>query len=610
MAMGEMDAGARYRPSVGVTRRCDKCGRVYTDGEAFCPYDGAKLFDERPQRDSSEVMGGVGVDPLVGKVLDGQYRLERVLGQGGMGTVYAAQRVGDGLEIAVKVLRRVDDDGGTAFRRFEREARAASKLGEEHIVQVYDFATSSEGVAYLVMELLRGEDLGDRLAREAMLPLEVAMPIAIQCCQAVGAAHAVGIVHRDLKPENVYLVDKDGRSDFVKVVDFGLARVTDLEYGTEPGRKLTRTGAIFGTPEYMSPEQCMGRKADHRSDVYALGVLIFEMLAGRAPYEDSTFMGILNQHMTAPPPTVTSLNPAAGVPDEVDAVLVACLAKRPEERPQSMGELADRLLVALRMADHNDVADALTGVVKTGPPRVPRTDGRAVAGRPSSRAPARRPSAAAAAVPSIDPAGPTEPWQVDDVSAALKPPGVPSIAPPSDAGALLPASDPPDPASISGPLPGFDGRSPTVFSTPPPPRNDGSGAHSLPAQGEPTAPFGTQQGSGPSSSGALPTFRPPPGPAGPQSGVHPGSGAHPLPTSPVSGGFEAAAQSFGQEAFRETDPLASERPSVNTPLMEARPRRRSRKASQEVTTLRYLVGGLAFLLLGGVLGYLVFVFLG
>ncbi|MEO0324183.1 MAG: protein kinase [Myxococcota bacterium] len=570
------------RPGV-APRGCDRCGSVFHDGEAFCPYDGIKLDERRPPRESTEMSGGVGVDPLVGRVLDGRYRLERVLGQGGMGTVYAATRSGDGLPIAVKVLRRVDDDGGTAFRRFEREARAASKLGEAHIVQVYDFATSSEGVAYLVMELLSGEDLGERLQRDVVLPLEVAMPIAVQCCQAVGAAHAVGIVHRDLKPENIYLVTRDGQPDFVKVVDFGLARVTDLEYGTEPGRKLTRTGAIFGTPEYMSPEQCMGRKADHRADVYALGVLIFEMLAGRAPYEDETFMGVLNQHMTAPAPSVVEVNPAAGVPDAVDRVLMACLAKRPEERPQSMGELADRLLVALRMANHNELADRLTGVVTVGPPRVPRTDGRAVAGRPSSRpvsrAASRRPSAPASS--GVDPAATTEPFRGADIEAALRPPAVPSFAPPAGAATQIPQSS----RSPSGD-PDVDGRSPTLFSSAPPQGEgkapslapqEASGAHAMP-QAEAAARLGTPL-------------------AGPPSGA---SAALSLPAA----SSDDAEPRFDAQAYRETDPLVVDR-RLETPMAP-----RPRKPSQEMTALRYSVGALAFLLLGGVLGYVLFLALG
>ena len=329
-------------------QRCPECGRTFERGEIFCPFDGTRLS-------ASVVLkaDGESGDPLLGTTLDGKYPLERVLGRGGMGTVYASRYQGQ--LRAVKVLRHVDDDG-EALARFEREARMATRLGQAHIVEVYDFGRAGTGHSYMAMELLQGEDLGDRLARETSLPLARAGAIVLQCCSGLGAAHAVGIVHRDLKPENVYLTHRGAERDFVKIVDFGLAKIQDVESSGDPGRKLTKTGMIFGTPQYMSPEQAMGRRVDHRADVYSLGVIFFELLSGRVPFDGNNFMSILNQHMLDPPPP---LRPPAGgnVPADVEALVGRCLGKTPGERPQSMGELAAELERLLRSHGLGEVAE-------------------------------------------------------------------------------------------------------------------------------------------------------------------------------------------------------------------------------------------------------------
>ncbi|MBX3250555.1 MAG: protein kinase [Myxococcales bacterium] len=335
-------------------RVCPQCARQYSEGEAFCPFDGVRL------REGARAMATVPpVDPHLGRLLDGRYRVDRVLGRGGMGTVYAGVLEALQKPVALKLLRPVQDDDGQAVGRFEREARAASRLGSPHIVDIFDFGRTAEGLPFLVMELLDGEDLGNVLARERQLPLERALRIVLQCCEGLGAAHAAGIVHRDLKPENVFLVRRGAEPEYVKIVDFGLAKISETEVDGAPGRKLTKTGMIFGTPQYMSPEQCLGRPTDHRSDVYALGLILYELLAGRVPFDGDTFMSVIQQHLSDPPPALREINAAVQIPPAVEAVIYRALDKRAGERPQSMGDLAQELLSALRVAGLHAMADRL-----------------------------------------------------------------------------------------------------------------------------------------------------------------------------------------------------------------------------------------------------------
>lgn len=376
-------------------RLCPQCGRKYVEGEAFCPFDGARL--RSPLSSPS-----LNADPLVGKTLDGRYRLERVLGRGGMGTVYAGRLEALEQPRAIKVLRPVLDDG-QALGRFEREARTASKLGNEHIVKVFDFGVTDDGLAFIAMEMLEGQDLGDLLSTQRFLPVERALDIIVQCCAALGAAHAAGIVHRDLKPENVFLVSRAGYREFVKIVDFGLAKYSDTEQEGDPERKLTKTGMIFGTPQYMSPEQCSGKPTDHRSDVYALGLMLYELLCGRVPFDGDTFMGVINQHLVDPPRPLLELNPNIQVPPAVEAVVYRCLDKKAKNRPQSMRELADELVAAIRPT-HAALADSLAPMARTI--EEPVSAMRLTKKKPSQHPPSMRPgSGFGVGIPKAPPLG-------------------------------------------------------------------------------------------------------------------------------------------------------------------------------------------------------------
>jgi serine/threonine-protein kinase len=216
------------------------------------------------------------------------------------------------------------------------------------------------------MEFLEGEDLANVLGRDVTVDADRVCAIVLQCCRALSATHAKGIVHRDIKPENIFLTKRDGVEDFVKIVDFGIAKMSDIETEGAPGRKLTKTGMIFGTPEYMSPEQAAGKDLDHRVDVYALGIILYECLAGRVPFEGDTFMGVLTQHLFAELPPIDELNSGVEVSPELETVIRKALAKDPDDRYQDTEELAEAITCALD--GHLSRATVKTPPSAFGPP--------------------------------------------------------------------------------------------------------------------------------------------------------------------------------------------------------------------------------------------------
>jgi len=305
---------------------CPSCAFDLPDGLQFCPRCGATIGD-----------------PLIGSVLGDRYRVVSRIGMGGMGAVYLAQHITLKRDLAVKVL--LPEFGGKEefVRRFEREAESASRLAHPHIIAVTDFGRTADGLLFLVMEYLDGRSLSS-LIREGPLPVLRAVTIVRQMLAALNRAHAAGIVHRDLKPDNIMLIDREGQHDFVKILDFGIAKVTE----PEPGREaLTQAGVVFGTPEYLSPEQALGDKIDARADLYATGVILFEMLTGRRPFESEDKVRIISMHLSHPVPRLRAIRPEADIPAALEDVVMQSLEKERENRFAS----ASAFLTALEEAE-------------------------------------------------------------------------------------------------------------------------------------------------------------------------------------------------------------------------------------------------------------------
>ncbi|HOU52917.1 MAG TPA: cyclic nucleotide-binding domain-containing protein [Myxococcota bacterium] len=309
-----------------VARYCSLCDARFEGEPEACPFDGAATFriDDR--------------DRNLGRTLAHRYTLVEVLGSGGMGTVYRARQRSMERDVAVKLLKPERMNDPDAIRRFFQEARASSRLTNPHVITLHDFGQAADGQFFLVMELLVGRSLADhRISRGGRLPTEEVVEVIDQVLEAIENAHCQGVVHRDLKPDNIFLLDSP--PGFVKVLDFGLARILDLE------ARVSDPNLLFGTPAYMSPEQAKGKAVDHRSDLYALGVILFELLTGQLPFQASSSLAILLKKFHRSAPRVRDLLPASEVPPALDALVASLLATDPNRRPQTASE-ARRLLGA------------------------------------------------------------------------------------------------------------------------------------------------------------------------------------------------------------------------------------------------------------------------
>jgi serine/threonine-protein kinase len=285
----------------------------------------------------------------------GNYRVTAMLGEGGMGQVFLAQHPVIGSKVAIKAVQSRSARNPEVVSRFVTEARAVNQVGHEHIVDITDFGTTPAGDFYFVMEYLQGAMLADMTGRP-FAPAR-ALNIAAQIADALQASHDQGVIHRDLKPANVLLITRDGTPDFVKVFDFGLAKLTGTN--STPATHQTNAGMVMGTPLYMSPEQCMGAEVDHRCDIYALGVILFEMLTGRVPFSGEGYGEVLYKQISQSAQSVQSLVPS--LPPALDALVARTLAKEPEQRFQTMAELRSALL---------DLATALPPPEETPRPRL------------------------------------------------------------------------------------------------------------------------------------------------------------------------------------------------------------------------------------------------
>ncbi|MGZ3425420.1 MAG: protein kinase domain-containing protein [Polyangia bacterium] len=278
-------------------------------------------------------------DGIIGSYIDGKYLIRRLIGEGGMGLVYEAEHVEIARRVAVKVLHAMYTRQAEVVSRFRSEARAATRIGHPHIIDVFDSGTTVEGAVYFVMEYLEGRDLSQLVEEEGPLPAARSITIAREICQALMAAHKAGILHRDLKPENVFLIEREGKADFVKVLDFGIAKT--MEAVTDRVGRLTNPGVAMGTPEYMAPEQAAGQPIDARADVYAVGAILYEMLSGRPPHEGANIMEVLTRKATVAPTPLAVLRP--DVPRDLESLIMRTLAISPELRPQSMLSMSQEL---------------------------------------------------------------------------------------------------------------------------------------------------------------------------------------------------------------------------------------------------------------------------
>jgi serine/threonine protein kinase len=288
----------------------------------------------------------VGDDPLLGVVVEGRYKIESVIGQGSAGTVYKAIQELIGREVAIKVLHDYLVSDQEFIKRFTQEAKASSRLSHPNIITIYDFGVIPQGGRpYIAMDLLKGTPLSDYIADKNHIPAEDALPLFKQVCSALAEAHRQGVVHRDIKPENIVLVERSGQKLFPIVVDFGIARLVQEESDVA---RITRTGTVCGSPTYMSPEQCMSSKVDHRSDIYSLGIVIYETLTGEVPFLSDELVKVMAMHLSDNPKPLNAVRDDLHFSDAIEALVIKTLEKDPALRYQTMDELSAALDEAMK----------------------------------------------------------------------------------------------------------------------------------------------------------------------------------------------------------------------------------------------------------------------
>jgi serine/threonine-protein kinase len=297
-----------------------------------------------------------GADPLRGRVVGANFRLDELIGAGGMGSVYRAEQLSLGKAVAVKILHQELMTDEVVVKRFEREARSASRLEHPNVVQIIDYGQDRENkVLFIAMELLAGRDLGQTITEDGPMPLPRVVRIMGQVLSALEEAHLQRVIHRDLKPANIMLVERRGEHDLVKVCDFGIAKATGLIGGSSPGfnSMLTARGLVCGTPEYMAPEQARGEEVDGRTDLYAAAVILYQMVTGEVPFTASSPVAVLSQHLDHAPPPPSRKRP--DLPHALDQLILDGLAKDPAERPQNAGAFRQALEAACALSEPRTV---------------------------------------------------------------------------------------------------------------------------------------------------------------------------------------------------------------------------------------------------------------
>jgi serine/threonine-protein kinase len=331
-------------------RRCPKCGSVYTDTARFCPKDGSMLVEVQAKPAASSGSGtAVRTPPGSGKaldrastlsnqILDARYQVMKKLGEGGMSYVYLAKEISSGAIVAIKVLSPRLASDKSSVERLRREAGLAMRLDHPNVCRILRLGESEDGLIYLVMPFLKGELLSDREVRDGPMDISLGVALLRQVCAGLHHAHELQIIHRDLKPENIMLVAEDGGGDKAVVMDFGLAK----ERRADPAiAKLTATGIILGTPEFMSPEQIRGKPLDARSDIYALGIVAFEMFTGKLPFQGRNAQEMMIARLRGHPTPIRQLR--ADTPPAVEKALTKALQTSPDDRFTTALEFADAL---------------------------------------------------------------------------------------------------------------------------------------------------------------------------------------------------------------------------------------------------------------------------
>lgn len=306
---------------------CPSCEKECRDTTIFCPFCGTKITVADNES-------------FVGKTIDGKYLVEKLVGQGGMGNVYKARHLHMDTTLAIKILHPHLVTDATSVERFRREARAALAVDHSNAIKVMDFGVSDGKTVYLVMEFLEGQSLRQIIKQQGAISPSRTVEIAKQICGALGAAHAKNIIHRDMKPDNIVLLNPGTPQEIVKVLDFSIAKLK-----TADGAGLTQQGMVVGTPQYMSPEQGEGRELDQRSDIYSVGVILYEMLTGQLPFKAASPVALVLKHIHSLPRPITELN--GQVPKAIEAVVMKALSKKREERQQTVHQLSEELQNAL-----------------------------------------------------------------------------------------------------------------------------------------------------------------------------------------------------------------------------------------------------------------------
>ncbi len=314
------------------------CSREFAGSSGTCPHDG-NLLVPLPQ------------DPYVGRRISEKYQVLSVLGTGGMGVVYLARHETMQCNVAIKMLRAQFAGDQISVKRFTQEAIAARRLTHPNVITTYDHGFTPQGQPYIVMDCLQGASLAEEIKKHKQISVERVLHIFDQACDALDHAHKQGVIHRDLKPGNLMLINYNGDPDFVKVVDFGVAKV--LPINDENAQTLTQTGEVCGSPVYMSPEQCLGQGLDRRADIYSMGIVIYEALIGKVPLMGKSMVETMSKHINESPPPFKTVRPDLYIPERLEQVVMRALAKKPENRQQSMAMLRQELMMALPKPGQN-----------------------------------------------------------------------------------------------------------------------------------------------------------------------------------------------------------------------------------------------------------------